>query len=339
MPTTLPQRLASGRAAQTGETPQQALDGLRTLDPGTPPIPDAATADQAFLESEFLELLGRCDWDRWRLRMLPFTVRSVTPRPHEVIIRIPGEFLPDVIREVMPSWVADEAVQDSPEVHGIAGLRARYDRGRGMATLHRPGFPGRIAIPAPLGLWRRAALVAADLCGDGSPVVLPWLSAPDDWHPCEARFAQPRPGSSSPGGWRYSHYGFGSQVMRRLPGLCPLPRAEWHSLWINHADIQLEWENGPAHAAVLERLLDPEFGPGAEVELLNGQSRADCYADKAGTVKARSARQPESLIALRRIVEPASARPSALTVKFGDYKRGRRDAAERIHGYRLARLP
>ena len=146
MPRTLPHRLVAGRAAQTGERHQHALDELRGLGPGTPPVPDAATPDQAFLEAQLLERLGRWNPDRWRPRMQPFGVRSVSPRPHEIVVRVPAEFLPDVLHAVLPCWDAAHDDREYPDVYGIPGLRARHEQGRGI--LHRPGFPGRIAVPA-----------------------------------------------------------------------------------------------------------------------------------------------------------------------------------------------
>lgn len=56
----LPKTLCAGRMAQTGEGWNLALDELSKLPPGTL-IPEAATSGQASLESDFLEVIGRCD--------------------------------------------------------------------------------------------------------------------------------------------------------------------------------------------------------------------------------------------------------------------------------------
>ena len=228
MPRTLPHRLVAGRAAQTGERHQHALDELRGLDPGTPPVPDAATPDQAFLEAQLLERLGRWNPDRWRPRMQPFGVRSVSPRPHEIVVRVPAEFLPDVLHAVMPCWDAAHDDREYPDVYGIPGLRARHEQGRGI--LYRPGFPGRVTVPAAPGLWRKALLVAAGLSSGPDQARLPWLTAPDDWDPGEARFTAAWPDSYCPAGSGYRESGFASRIIRRLPGLCPRPRAHWHDL-------------------------------------------------------------------------------------------------------------
>jgi hypothetical protein len=336
MPVTTLQRLAAGRAAHTGETYQQALTGLRQLKPGTPPVPDAGSQDQAFLESCVLERLGRCDKDRWRYYMLPFAVRSVTPHPDEIVIRIPAEFLPDVLREILPGWPAEHDDRDTPEVYGIPGLRARHEQGR--IVLARPGFPGRVAIPASRDRWRKAALVAADLNGGPGNFHMPWLTSPADWHPAEIRFTEAWPERFCPDGRDYGSSLFESQLLRRLPGLCPAPRAIYHDLWINRhtatCAIQFEWENGPSRAAVLGRLLDAEFGPGADIELLDDQTTADCYGDAPPRVKVRSAREPASVIVLRRTATD-DTEMNLLAREFGETRRARRTAIEDKHGYRI----
>jgi hypothetical protein len=339
MPLTVPHRLLAGRTAQTGERPRQALDELRQLGPGVPPVPDAATGDQAFLEAQVLERLGRWNPDRWRRQMQPFGIRSVSPRSHEIVLRVPAEFLPDIIRAIMPRWLAeDEASDEQPEISGIPGLRARYEQGQGI--LGRPGFPGRIAIPATPGLWRKAVRVAAALYGTDGQVRLPWLLTPDDWHPAEVGFTEAWPDAFSPSGSEHRASAFTSRILRRLPGLCPLPRADWHDLWINHwngtPDIQFEWQNGAAHAAALERLLDPEFGPGAELELLDGQSAQDCYSDMAGRVRARAAGEPGGRVVLRRLLCRDGGAIAGIP-DFGGGRRTHRDAVEQAHGYQMHR--
>jgi len=341
MPLTLPHRLVAGRTAQTGERPQQALDELRLLSHGAPPIPDAATPDQAFLEALFLERLGRWNPDRWRPCMQPFGIRSVSPRPHEIAVRVPAEFLPDIIHTVMPCWAVDDDSPDYTEVHGIPGLRARYEHGRGF--LYRPGFDGRIAFPATPGLWRKAIKVAADLYGPGDQVRIPWQLSPHDWHAGEVRFTEAWPRTFSPAGSSYLGSGFESRILRRLPGLCQLPRANWHDLWVNHysdgPDIQFEWQNGPAHGAVLERLLDPLFGPGAELELQPGQSAEDCYSGTGGNVTVRAIGRPGGTIVLRRGLSPNDGRLSEIAGEIWAQRCAEREALETKHGYRIGRRP
>ena len=57
---------------------------------------------------------------------------------------------------VLPCSDAAHDEREYPDVYGIPGLRARHEQGRGI--LYRPGFPGRVAVPAAPGLWRKALL-------------------------------------------------------------------------------------------------------------------------------------------------------------------------------------
>jgi hypothetical protein len=340
VPRTLTHRLIAGRAAQTGERHRQALEELRALSPGAPPVPDAATLDQAFLEAQLLERLGRWNPDRWRPQMQPFGVRSVSPRPHEIAVRVPAEFLPDILHTLMPCWDPADEAGDCPDVFGIPGLRARHTDGHGI--LYRPGFPGRIAVPAAPGLWRKALLVAAGISGGQDQAALPWLSLPGGWHPVETAFTEAWPDSYSPGGRDYRESRFASRLMRRLPGLCPRPRARWHDLWVNHhgsgPEIQFEWQDGPAHGTALERLLDPEFGPGARLELREGQTEQGCRAGTAGSVRVRPAAVEDAgCIMLRRLLSTRSEADAAGWLPWAG-RVTEREAIERAHGY-VTRAP
>jgi hypothetical protein len=97
-------------------------------------------------------------------------------------------------------------------------------------------------------------------------------------------------------------------------------------------------ENGPAHAAVLERLLDPDFGPGAELDLLDGQTVEDCYSDSAGRVRTRSTGEHGGTIMLRRLLDPRTD-VTGCAFTLGTMRRTQRDAVERAHGYQVARAP
>jgi hypothetical protein len=266
--------------------------------------------------------------------MLPFAIRSVTPRPRELIVRIPKEFLPDIIRDIMPGWFAED--EDSgPEVYGIPGLRAQFHWGR--IILNRPGFAGRISIPAPAGRWRKAALIATDLWGDERTTRMPWLTHPDEWHPEEVRCVESWPGRYSTSSWQYRKSRFASQVLRRLPGLCPTPRAYYHDLWFNRVgdtcSIQFEWAFGATHKVILGKLLDPVFGPDARIELFDGQNWADCFADTARLVKVHSAREPDCWIDLRRAVWGEHFENDAITRKFGEQRRDLRKTVEKKYEY------
>jgi hypothetical protein len=128
--------LARGRSARTRESSHHALNEIRLLQPGTPPIPPATDVHQAALESDFLEVIGRCPKDRWRPRMRPFGIKSVTPRPDALIVRIAAEFLPDIIRDVAPAWRAEEEKDgEIVNMSGIPGGHAGGHGGRGTAAL------------------------------------------------------------------------------------------------------------------------------------------------------------------------------------------------------------
>ena len=334
MPSSVLRALCTGRMLQTGEGRNQALDELRQLPPRTAPIPEAADEDQAFLESEFLEVIGRCSKDRWRPHMLPFAIRSVTPRPHELIVRVADEFLPDIIRGIMPAWLAEDEDAE-PQVGGIPGLRAHYRWGR--IILKRPGFTGSISIPSPSGRWRKAVLVVSDLLGGERVIRMPWMTHPNEWHPEEVRWVESWPARYSASGWQYRNSQFSSQILRRLPGLCPAPHAYYHDLWVNRhgntCGIQFEWSFGAPHNILLSRLLDPLFGPGARIALHDGQSEADCIADSARRVKVESSQCPANWIDLRRAVWDKHPDDDATTRTFGEQRRSLRDAAEENHGY------
>lgn len=337
MPTPQFRALCTGRMIQTGECRNLALDELRKLPAGAPPIPEAADEDQAYLESEFLEVIGRCSKDLWRPRMLPFGVRSVTPRPRELVVSIPKEFLPDIIRGIMPSWSAEDEERTGSicQIYGIPGLRAQFQWGR--IILSRPGFTGRISIPASADRWRKAALIAADLACDEGGTRMPWRTHPHEWHPGEVRWVESWPRHYSTGGWHYRNSRFASQILRHLPGLCPVPWAYFHDLWFNRfgdtCSIEFEWALGVAHTVILGRILDPVFGPGAHIALLEGQSLADCFGDTARVVKVECARQPASWIALRRLVWAEDDSDGAAGRKFGERRRLFRKAAEEKYDY------
>jgi hypothetical protein len=334
MPSSTLDALCQGRIAYTGESWECALTELRDAPHGTP-IPDAASTGQAALESDFLEVIGRCDKDRWEPYMLPFAVTSVTPRPDELVVRIPREYLPDIICDLMPLWLNDE---DETEVSGIPGLRAEVRRD--AVRLHRPGLPGCISIPCPAQQWHKAVTVAADLLGSeyGEGWRLPWLTGQREWEPKEAGYVESWPRRYSPVGWQYRNTRFASQILRRLPGLCPDPRPYFHDLWFNRfgdtCSIEFEWAFGTEHKPVIDLLLDPLFGPGAEIALLDGQSMKDCTSGLAYRVNVRSSQQPQTWISLRRLTWDHDQKDHANVL--ATYLRRRctqRAAVEARHGY------
>jgi hypothetical protein len=260
------------------------------------------------------------------------------------VVHVPKEFLPDIVREVMPRWAVEE---QSPEnagesaagsVHqlgGIRGLRARFERGR--IIMSRPGFGGRICIPAPAERWRKAVLIASAGCRDEGETHLPWLTHPGEWHPDETRYVDSWPGHFDVRGGRYCNSHFASQILRRLPGLCPLPRAYYHDLWINHWNggysIQFEWAFGASHKALLDRLLDPVFGIAAQIALQQGQSLDDCYTGTTYRVMVQCVRQPANEIALRRAVWTKDPEDGKVGLSFGQRYRTLREKLEEEYDY------
>jgi transposase InsO family protein len=93
-----------------------------------PPIPPAGDIRQAALESDFLEVIGKCPKDRWRPRIRPFGIKSVTPRPDALIVRIAREYLPDIIRDIAPAWPAEEE-----RTATSSACTASRDCGRGIS--------------------------------------------------------------------------------------------------------------------------------------------------------------------------------------------------------------
>lgn len=261
--------------------------------------------------------------------MLPFAVRSVTPRPNELVVRIPKDYLPDIIREVMPKWFAEDG-----ELDGIPGLRARFCRG--VIILRRPGLAGRISIPSTADRWRKALMIAASMCGQDPTLRLPWMTRHDNWDATELRHVESWPGRYSTDGWQYRNTRFASQILGRLPGLCPGPRPYFYSLWFNRfgdtCGVQFEWALGAAHKDVLSRLLDPVFGPGAEIALLEGQILDDCFTDSTYRVNVRCMRQPECWISLRRMTWDRRETGGNLG-SFGEERRFLRAAVEAKYGY------
>ena len=218
--------LAIRRRSLTGETYQQAHRALSELLPGTAPIP-AATPDLAALEALVLDRIGSCDLDLWHPGVLPFEITSITPRPDRLTMRVPRAFLPDIIRQIMPT-ITDE--HGEPNVGGVIGLRVTPKRG--IARLRRPGLPGLIEIPATRSDWDRAVKIATDGWAEG--VNPAWLTHPNRWHPGELALLEAYPDHYAPGGEQYRKSAFASAVLRRLPGMCPHPETtEYHNLWIN----------------------------------------------------------------------------------------------------------
>jgi hypothetical protein len=120
--------------------------------------------------------------------------------------------------------------------------------------------------------------------------------------------------------------------------MCPAPRAKYHDLWINWfgdgCRIQFEWAIGPTHGAILDNLLDPVYGPGAEIALCEGQALSDCYRDSEYRVMVQPIGQPDTSIALRRSVwGHEDSYDTSGMVEFRRERTARRTALEQKQGY------
>jgi hypothetical protein len=329
MPTPRPRALANARRALTREGYQDALKAILRHGPDAAPIPDASSDDQAFLEARFLEELGRCRYDRCRTPLVPFMLNSVTPEPDELTIRVPDRYLPDVIRDVMPYGTVGSDGR-LPDIGGIAGLRYRHERGR--AVLFRPGRQGQVSVPASKSMWESACHVAIDTQDSDRQLYFPWLSSPGNWDSAEKvpwiLSGEKNRGSNM----------FMSQVLRRLPGLCPPPRAEYYDLWTNYRHgnecvVKLEWMNGAGHSKIMVNLLSPRLNPVMEItpEGKWNIGKDDFPVETGGSATLRSKKYPGSMIVLRRM---ADARWAHEDENAGDTYPASRLAIEERHGYR-----
>lgn len=254
-----------------------------------------------------------------------------------ITVQVPREFLPDIIRQIMPVVGGGLA-----EPSGVNGLRATV--ADGIVELSRPELSAVIRIPASQRDWELAAKVAFD---DFNPdVELAWVTHPDRWHPEELALMDAYPSHCAIGGEYYRNSSFASAVLRRLPGMCPNPETtEYHSLWINHwgpgdaYSIQLEWCDGPAHRAFLDRLLDPVAGLDAEITLFKGQTLADCYSDDPRQVCLASRDNTRNTLVLRRSVdkspvdEPLDDQASEPSSSITSFRHQRRRSCEAKYSY------
>lgn len=329
-------RVAHRRSLFTREGYQHAIEALGRAGGGRP-IP-VAYADQAAFEALFLERVGEVDLDLWEPTVLPFGISWVSPYPDSIDVGVPRRYLPDIIRQIIPTVFAEDTYQVGPEcgdvleVQGIPGLRFRYEAGH--VVLYRPGRPGRIRIPAKEITWRKALWIALRAWDDRATVL--WDSHPNEWHPLETRFVEDWPARFRIDGEHYRASRLASDVLRRLPGICRPPSC--HDMWVNFHGrtaaeyyIQLEWAHGLPPAPILDLLLDPEFGLNVDIQLTYGQqTQQDCYTDDCSHVRLISLDGTGSRIDLRRLMHRTSDQESPLGLELR-----RRSLVERREHERL----
>ncbi|WP_182907604.1 hypothetical protein [Microbispora sp. H13382] len=327
---------ARKRALYTGQAHQHALKSLRRDQrKGCGPIPVATTA-QAALEALILERIGEWSPVFWSPFVLAYGIAWVDPSPEDLIVGIPVQYLPDLIRELIPKLhTSGPSANDDIEIQGIAGLRFSYENGH--VVLYRPGEPARVSIPLENeSLWHKAIKIATD--GFDSDLAFPWDSHPNAWHPAELYFINTSwPGRYAIGGEHYQASRLASDLLRRLPGLCSPFMA--HDMWFNFYGatdseyyIQFEWQNSRPPNAVLDLILDRTFGLDVQIDLVHDQtSLADVYADHCTWVRLVSRDGSGSRIDLRYLRYNGDLAEEFPPLFKGE--RSRRRELERIYGY------
>lgn len=334
MPITRMGALTEGRADLTGETRQQAQTELRRLGSRTPAIPDAISRGQAPLEARVLLLLGKCLYQRSWHPGVPFMVSSVTPKPDQLILRIRDDYLPDIIQDILPSY-AEEGKNWMNNLTGIPGLRFRC--GHDRVTLSRVGQAGYIVIPVKQLVWKKACAVAKKFLRADGDCRYPWEESPEKLTMTEEQSWNRDAGED------HAANRFLSQILRRLPGLCPPPQASYHDLWPNWigngCTIKLEWMYGPSHGEVLRRLFDAGLTPDMEIDLDHhrGESAEDLRRRVDGSVTLRSREAPVSSIVLRRLPAADWGRSNRTEETVEARVRSGRAAVEERCGYYVRR--
>lgn len=228
----------------------------------------------------------------WKPGDAPFTIDWLTPHTDMIEIAVAIPALPDFIAAVLP-YLDDS--YENPEIYGIRGLRPSFIVGG--IELTRLQLPGRIRLlNVTRHQWLTAAAVAADEYGIRDEHAV-WRTHPDDWHPDEHAFA--RRYDTEYGGNNHARdrtlAPLGSALLRRHL-LLRVPEVNSISLWENPGSIQLEWSDGPDHAAVICALTDPTFGIMATTH--RGcwcSTTGDCYA-----IKLTPHDYPDAHVSLRR---------------------------------------
>ncbi|WP_169981719.1 hypothetical protein [Microbispora sp. H10836] len=330
---------ARKRALYTGQAHQHAIKSLhRDQGKGSRPIPVASTA-QAALEALILERIGEWNPVFWSPFVLAYGIAWVDPSPEDLTIGIPAQYLPDLIRGLIPTLHPKAAsASDDVEIQGIPGLRFSYEGGH--VVLYRPGETARVRIPLKNeSLWHKALKIGID--DFDSDLTFPWDSHPNAWHPAELYFINASwPGRYAIGGEHYQASRLASDLLRRLPGLCGPFLA--HDMWFNFHGatdseyyIQFEWQNSRPPNAVLDLILDRTFGLDVHIDLVHDQhSLADAYADHCTRVRLVSRDGSGSRIDLRYLRFKGDLAEEVPPLFEG--VRSRRRELEHLHDYPLS---
>lgn len=184
-------QLVRERMRFTGESYRVALDEIRQYGP----LPAAATVAQEWLESHFVRDLGESGFydptgsDALNRPVVyePGTVlgiRSVTPRPHELLLDVAPADLLAVVDSALPALEKEDDI-----VWGMPGLRPRLTE-RGL-ELFWPVSEARIVlrkVTEQQWLQTRDAVIKGEeaaLQEEGTTFRGPWRDHPTSWTPKE----------------------------------------------------------------------------------------------------------------------------------------------------------
>ena len=173
------QHIALHRRHYTGESVQQARRAIDNLEPGTAPIPEAASPAQQDLEARVL--MGLLEFRNSYTRY-PLGITSVHPQPDGIALRVESmERAAEILFNLLPTYVSED------EVHGVPGLRITR-RGRTAIELSVLGEAARVRLTGlPARLWRDAVTRMLAEWTDPDDLLLRWRASPKAWTDAERR--------------------------------------------------------------------------------------------------------------------------------------------------------
>lgn len=253
-------QLARRVQAYTHEPYRVALNRIRAC--GGRPIPAGSPAQQ-HLELEMFRHIGFCgitDGHGFRPGDAPFAIDWLSPLPDALEIGVTREALPDLLGAVLPTWMSGD------EPRGVRGLRPRFTE-RGV-ELRRLDLPGILLLRnVRRSSWLRAVAIAHESWDNPNTVLMLWRTHPDRMHPEEEAHARQFDAGYAPAGEGSTEMASTtSALLRRQMIFRTGSPATGIKLWMNPGSIQLEWDGGPDHPAVIDALLDPVFGVEGQVK-------------------------------------------------------------------------
>lgn len=266
--------LAQRRSLYTGEQHQRATDALKQLPAGTPPIPQAARPEQAFLETLILHRV------RGRFGIVsefPLGIVRVTPKPDKLVITLDPQ--PFVVR----AWADHLLPLDSnepDEIRGVAGLRYHVARHHVDLYLDHGNHRARVVLQGfPVRWWEQ---VARAIGGTRSHTAC-WL-LPDghrtDNEQRDHQYETKWPGRDDR---------LGSDLLRRI-GLTRFEHGYggtevWSDPNEDGCSWRLELLSGPDDTWLFNHLCDPHFGLPLRVAWHSCPDRRGCMARLVSTTQ------------------------------------------------------